>query len=174
MNKYHTIKNIPISTPQQILRIKVEANFGETEAVVEYTSVKILGYQATTTTIESEHPPESVMVVKPITVNGIFDNEFYSSVCIARDHDEVSCIELNFISDTGSNLGSLLIPPTEYSNHGSIEHYYCHQLIDQLTQDRISTENTKDFIEQIVLDTFFKMTGVSNFIHQDWEVSDEH
>lgn len=174
MKKHYKISDTSNSLPHQILRIKVEAAFGKTEAELLLTSIRVLGYQVITTIIESDHPPETLTVVKPHTINGTFDNEFFSGVCIARDQSEISSIELNFISITGSDTASLIIPSTEYSDYGSVERYYLNKLIDQLTQDRYSIELQKDMIIKIILDAFNQMTGVSNLINQDLGMADEH
>lgn len=134
------------------------------------TSIRVLEYQAISTVIESEHPPESQTKVAPLTLGGSFDNEISSCVYAAKASEEASCMELNFIVDTGSELASLIPPgPSKYGNPGGIEEHYHNVVLDRLTDNGHPVMMSKARVAKIMEEVFTSMTTVSNFIYDDWE-----
>lgn len=169
MKKIYKSYGIPLATPQEIFSIKIESKFGENSAMVVNTSSTVLEFQAVSTIIESEHPPEGITQVKPLTLGGVFEVSDFSCVYVAKELDEVSCIELNFISDTGSDIASLISPPTKNLFPDSIEYHYLNVIIDRLTNNGHPRILSKATILEIVEEVFTSMTTVSNFIYEEWE-----
>lgn len=119
--------------PLQILKITIVQVFGNLNIETTYDSIRVLGVQATSNTINPNLPDVKTIEIEYITPSGMFENEFESGVGIASDCEEVHSFEFNFIASRGGDTASLIVPKERYPKNQPLNNKYTQRVVEHFT-----------------------------------------
>ncbi|MBT8521124.1 hypothetical protein G6737_01030 [Polynucleobacter paneuropaeus] len=165
MNKHYKLFGITPTEPTFIMQVLIEQEFHEEKARIKQELIKVVQIQATSEVVETKNGPEANTRIDYLTGNGIFYNDELSGLGTAADEDELTYIELNFVTTMGSNTASLIIPKKSYPAEQSQKSQYLNSIIDHLAPERYSVEVDKDAIMDFLLGVFSKMAGNAKYLN---------
>jgi hypothetical protein len=145
------------------MRVLVEQKFHEETVRIRQALIKVVQFQATSEVVETKNGQEANTSIDYLTGNGIFYNDELSGLGIAANEDELTYIELNFVTTMGSNTASLIIPKKSYPAEQSQNSQYLNSIIDHLAPERYSVEVDKNAIMGFLLGVFSKMTNNNTY-----------
>jgi hypothetical protein len=153
MKKQYKSHGILTPEPLEIVRIQIEQEFGKSNITTKIDRIRVLQPQAKTELvfIPGQSWPEEDTEIEFLTINGTFWNAGLSGVYEATNEDEMSSIQMNFISTPNSTTLSLIPPKKIYTQHQKVSNRILTQLIESMTSDgesvEIEIEEAKDLMK---------------------------